>query len=57
MAMYLGSEKRQIVLNGVTYNLNVFSEAVIVNSAILLSLDGCILKDSRGLYLIPKEDK
>lgn len=56
MALYLGSsEKLKINLNGIIYNLNIFSAESIINGIRLLSSEGYILKDSNGLYLLVKE--
>ena len=57
MALYLGNDKIKINLNGVTYCLNLFSEAQIMNGIRLLSSDAYILKDSNGLYLTAKESE
>ncbi len=57
MALYLGSEKVKVNLNGVIYCLNLFSKNPIINGIKLLSSEGFILKDSNGLYLTVKEDK
>lgn len=58
MALYLGnSEKLKVFSNYLVYNFNLFSEKPIINGIRLLSSDNYILKDSDGLYLIPKEDK
>ena len=52
MALYLGSGgKRKIVLNGVTYCLNLFSTTPITNGIRLLSSENYVLKDSNGIYL------
>lgn len=51
MALYLGSDKRKIILDSVVYRFNLFTEAPITNSIRLLSSDNYILKDSNGLYL------
>ena len=53
MVLYLGSEKRKIVLNGDVYCLNLFSKTIITNNNVLLSSDGYSLKDADGLYLKP----
>lgn len=55
MALYLGSEKVKINLNGVVYNLNLFSTTPILNGVLLLSSEGYILKDINELYLTAKE--
>ena len=58
MALHLGSsEKLQINLNGALYNLNLYSSTPIVEIIRLLSSEGYILKDSNGLYLVPKESE
>ena len=57
MALYFGSEKQKIVLDGVVYCLNLFSEIPIVNGIMLLSSDDYILKDVNGLYLTAKESE
>ena len=57
MALYLGSDKLKINLNGVAYNLNLYSTNPITNGVRLLSSEGYILKDSNGLYITTKEDK
>ena len=57
MALYLGSEKVKINLDGILYNLNLYSEKPITNGIMLLSSDGYILKDLNGLYLTVKEDE
>ena len=58
MALYLGSsEKRKVILDGVVYRFNLFTSTPIANFIRLLSSDNYVLKDSKGLYLIPKEDK
>lgn len=56
MALYLGGNKVKINLNGVAYCLNIISKPLVENGDRLLSLDGFILKDSTGLYLIPKSN-
>ena len=55
MALYLGSEKVKINIDGTLYHLNLFSNTAIANFIRLLSLDGYILKDSNGLYLTIKD--
>ena len=58
MALYLGnSEKLKINLNGVVYNLNLYSTEVILNGVILISSNDYILKDINGLYLTVKESE
>ena len=55
MALYLGNEKVKINLDGTLYKLNLYSSAKIEEIIRLLSSDGYILKDSNGLYIIPKD--
>ena len=58
MAIYVGnSEKLKVNLGVVTCCLNFFSVVPITNGIRLLSSDGLVLKDSRGLYLTTKEDE
>lgn len=57
MALYLGSDKVTINLNGGSYKLNLFSETPILAGVLLLSSEGYTLKDSSGLYLTTKESK
>lgn len=59
MALYLGnSEKLKFNLNGFLYHLNFFtsSSQSITNGIRLLSSDGYVLKDSKGLYLTSKKE-
>jgi hypothetical protein len=55
MPLYLGNEKVKINLNGIVYKLNLYSSKKIEEIIRLLSSDRYILKDSNGLYLIPKD--
>lgn len=57
MALYLGPNKLKVNLNGVVYNVNLFSETPISDGIRLLSSDGYILKDFDGLYLTVKESE
>lgn len=58
MALHLGnSEKLKVILNGVVYHLNLYSDALITNWIMLLSSDNYILKDSNGLYITVKESE
>lgn len=53
MPLYLGSDKVKINLGGIVYNLNILSSTRSKNA--LLSSDGFTLRDSMGIYLIPKQ--
>lgn len=53
MALYLGSNKVKINLNGVVYCLNLFTATPATNDGWLLSYDNYILQDCNGVYLIP----
>lgn len=58
MALYLGSEKVKLNFGGVVCHLilpNITKPSA--DRARLLSFDGFVLKDSKGRYLVPKEDK
>ena len=55
MALYLGSNKIKINLDGIAYYLNLYSETSILNGLQLLSSDGDILKDANGLLITVKE--
>ena len=57
MALYLGSEKVKINLNGDKYYLNLFAKNPITNGVVLLSSDGQIIRTSNLNYLTTKEDK
>ena len=57
MALYLGSDKVKINLDGVTYCLNLYSTTLIINGICLLSLDNYLLKDINGLYITAKESE
>lgn len=56
MAFYLGSEKVQIYLDNVKYNLQLYSETLMTNGVKLLSSDNYILKDFQDKYLTAKEN-
>lgn len=56
MALYLGSNKVKINIDGIVYNLNLYSENAITNGVKLLSSDGYILQDKNGVYITAKED-
>lgn len=53
MAVYLGSNKVKINLNGAVYCLNL----VLKTNSKLRSLDNYALKDSNGLYITYKESE
>lgn len=55
MALYLGSDRVKINLNGVVYYLNLYSTTPFVNNCCLLSSDNYILQDSNGVYLTTEE--
>jgi hypothetical protein len=61
MALRLGnSEKLKVILNGVVYHLDLYSDPPITNWARLLSSESSndyILKDSKGIYLTVKESE
>lgn len=59
MALYLGYDgvKKKIIMDGSTLRLCGFIKPSIVENIKLFSSDNYILKDSNGLYLIPKEDE
>ncbi len=57
MAIYLGEDRRKIVLDGISYSVKLFSATPILNGIKLLSSEGYILKDSNGLYLTSKESE
>lgn len=58
MALYLGSgDKIKIFLNGSQCRLNLLSTPLIITGTKLLTSDNYILKDSNGVYLIPKESE
>jgi hypothetical protein len=56
MALYLGSDKIKINLDGVVYCLNLLSVAPTLSGIMLLSFDDYILTDSNGVYLTAKEE-
>ena len=57
MALYLGSDKIKVNLNGVVYYLNLASSTLILNGIKLLSSEGYILQDSNKIYLTAKESE
>lgn len=57
MAIYLGSEKQKLILDGVVCHINIYSETPIINGISLLSADNYLLIDSNGLYITAKEDE
>ena len=56
MALYLGIEKIKISFgDNRLYRLNIPSLVSVINRVRLWSSDNYILKDSNGIYLIPKD--
>lgn len=56
MPLYLGSERKKIILNGVAYRLNLFTSSEIITNGIkLLSSENYVLKDVNGVYLTVEE--
>lgn len=49
MSLYLGSNKVKLALNGMFWKIKLIAEIMR-----LLSLDGFILQDSEGYFLVPK---
>ena len=57
MALYLGSAgKVKINSVGNVYCLQLFSKTPITNGTMLVSSDGCILKDKNGLFITSKKE-
>ena len=54
MALYICGKRVKLNLNGVVCSLNLAN--VVTANKSLLSSDNYILKDSSGLYLVPKTD-
>ena len=54
MAIYVGSTKYNLVLNGVKYLINAFPSLSNISDIILLSSDGYTLADSEGFSLTPQ---
>ena len=51
MALYLGSNKQKLYLDGVLREMNLYSQILITNGIVLISSDDFTLKSSDGLYL------
>lgn len=56
MALYLGTNKVKINLNDIVYRLNIFHTPSNKQDIVLMSSDNYVLKDSYGLYLLPKSE-
>ena len=54
MALYFGGDKVRLNLGGAVWCVNIPTVATPALNYSLLSLDNYVLKDSNGLYLIPK---
>jgi hypothetical protein len=59
MALYVGTSKVKITADTKYFKLKsiVPSSSPVTNGVKLVSSDNHILKDSKGLYLLAKEDK
>ena len=58
MALYLGESKGlKVVIDGISYCINLSPTMPIINKVRLLSADKYILKDSKGIYLTAKESE
>ena len=56
MGFYIGnSEKLKVTLSGAKCGIQIIDK--VKESAMLFSADNYILKDSQGLYLVPKESE
>lgn len=57
MALYIGNSKKlKFILGGHLFNMNFFTSQPITNGIRLLSSEGYVLKDSKGLYLTSKKE-
>jgi hypothetical protein len=56
MALFLGNDKVKIYLDGISYKLNLYSTIPITNGVLLLSADGCLLKDLNGLFITAEKE-
>ena len=54
MAIYLGKQQSNLILNGVVYLINAFPSLSNINDIILLSSDGFMLTDLEGYSLTPQ---
>lgn len=57
MALYLGTNKVKINVDGKTYRLNLLSTIPTIIGTRLLTPDDYILKDINGLYITAKESE
>lgn len=60
MSLYLGSIKQKLRLDNMSLNIKIITSAPPappIDVIRLKSVDGYILKDLNGLYLIPKESE
>ena len=57
MALYMGSKKVQINLDGFVCLLNLPTTTEPIVYKLLLSSDGYILQDSNGFYITVKEEE
>lgn len=55
MAVYLGSNKIEVNIDGIVYDVNFYASTV--NNAFLISSDDYMLVDIDGKYLIAREDE
>ena len=56
MALYLGSNKVNINLNGILCHLNIYEKPLEATGVILYTIDNYTLKDFNGLILTAKEE-
>lgn len=54
MALYVGGQKYNLILNGIAYLINAFPSLSNIDDIILLSSDGYMLTDVEGFSLAPQ---
>lgn len=56
MGLYVGNKKLNLILNGVSYNVNFYSEAPAVSNVLLKTSLNQILLDKNGNYITVKKE-